>query len=462
MEPRNQIAPDAALADAASYEALVISIYDRLQTFTYWGRDMSLLGETLADNAFVVTSQASGRYTGTIRNTRNSHFNIWTTAYAAINECNTVIATIDDIDDPDQAKKDQLKGEALFLRALVYFDLARIYGYEPTKVPTTGPGAGWDKSVILRTEPVREAADAALQTRATQTEVYGQIEQDLINAGRLLPKDNEMTVFRANKGAAYALLGKIYLYWEKWDKAVVNFDSALNNTSASLMQAGDYATGFKSIPNDESFFEINFIQSVEVAGVEGVNNSAFSYTQPTGTNPLKLSTYGGMTPSAELLALYEPNDDRKGIFYVSASSTSNGVTYTWSNKYAGAGGVYTDNIKVIRLADVLLMKAEALAMLGDYSGAADLVTELRTQRNATAPVPQDASIIDFIAQERRRELFFEGSHRWFDLKRRGQPITKAAATAVGTIAYDDYRLLAPIPNAEVILNPEGLPQNPNY
>src|SRR5258708_11299075 len=217
VKPKNSVLPDAALTDAKSYEALLISVYDRYQSYTWGGRDMVLEGETLTDNAYVESSQAGGRYTGANINSRGSHFNIWE-AYPAINECSIIISTIDKITDAgSQALVKQVKGEAYFMRALSYFQLATVYGYEPTKVPATGQGAGWDKSVILRLTPVQVGADASFQSRATQTEVYQAIESDLQTAITLLSKESAHNgVYRANLGAAYALLGKVYLYWEKY------------------------------------------------------------------------------------------------------------------------------------------------------------------------------------------------------------------------------------------------------
>jgi hypothetical protein len=108
------------------------------------------------------------------------------------------------------------------------------------------------------------------------------------------------------------------------------------------------------------------------------------------------------------------------------------------------------------------MKAEALANQGFYPQAALIVVQLRTNRNATVVgVPVTSAIIDYIQDERRRELFFEG-HRWFDLKRLGRTITKPAqAPSASALVYSDYRLLAPLPSGETSLNP-ALPQNPNY
>lgn len=466
VKPLNSVDPSAALTDANSYQALLVSVYDRYQSFTWGGRDMVLLGDALADNAYVVNSQSGGRYVANNINTKGQTYNIWPEVYPAINECNILIAGVDKAKDAvgKAAFVKQLKGEALFMRALSYFQLATIYGYEPTKVPTSGQGVGFDKSAILHLDPISDAVVAAkLGSRATQTDVYNAIEADLLAAITLLPVDGGRSgVTRANLGAAYALLGKVYLYWEKWAQAEANLKLALQNTSAAKIGVGAnaYMNAFKQVIHPESLFEISYVQSVEVAGVTGVNNTNFSYTQPTVKNPLGLSTYGGMTPSAELLGLFEGTDNRLNAFYASNTATTTTV-YTWCNKYNGSGGIYTDNIKVIRYSDVILMQAEAVAMQGRYTEAQVLVKALRDDRGAVLPTPTDATIIDFIQTERRRELFFEGQ-RFFDLKRRGSPIPKPAATAVGTIAYEDFRLLAPLPNSEVILNPTGLPQNPNY
>lgn len=465
VQPRNTISSSTALTDARSFEALLISAYDRLQDFNYYGRDMLLLGEALSDNIYVETTVSGGRYNGQNVNTQGSHFstNIWTIQYQTINDLNNILKVIDArLTSPaDLAAKPQIKGEALFLRALVYFDLARIYGYEPTRVPATGPGAGFDKSVVLRLEPTLSPETAAKTPRATATDVYESIEADLQAAIALLTVDNSATAkgrYRANLGAAHALLGKVYLYWEKYAAAVTEFDAALANTSATQLTAGQYfTTGFKVAQNKEALLQLKFIQATEMSGVTGTNNSLFSYTQPNGRN--NISTFGGSTPSAELRALFLPGDDRLATFSVSATATSGGTTFNWCDKYNGADGAYTDGPVIIRYSDVLLMKAEALAEQGQYGPAQTIVNDLRAKRNTTEIAPGDATIIDFILEERRRELFFEG-HRWFDLKRKGRPVTKPVGKG-GTLAYEDNRMLAPLPTGEVTFNP-ALPQNPGY
>ncbi len=474
IQPQNQIQADRAISDANGYQASIISVYDRLQDFGWYGRDVALLGDVLADNAFV--SSANGnRYLTNNTNTRGAHYNIYSNAYSGINELNIILASIDNLDVsaiPAQALlKQQVKSEAFALRGLIYFDLARIYGYEPNTIPTTGTGAGFNKSAIIRTTPVLTNADQDIRTRATVTEVYTQIESDLKAAiasfgvySKLPGYAKPSSPFRITESATHALLGKVYLYERKYAEAVSEFDLALNSTInfSRSAAAGGYVSAFKAIPNPESLFEITFNQAVEFSGVTGVNNSLYSYTQPTGTgyNIGNQQTFGTTTASAELVALFEATDDRKAMFFSSRSATTPAI-FTWVNKYTGAGGAYTDDVPVIRYSDVILMKAEALAGQGQYAAAAALVVTLRTNRNATTvSVPTTAAIVNYIQDERRRELFFEG-HRWFDLKRLGNGITKPAATAVGTIPATDYRILAGLPAGEVTLNP-ALPQNPNY
>jgi tetratricopeptide (TPR) repeat protein len=465
VTPLNFIAPAAVTTDPALLGQVLTSAYDRMQDFTYYGNPMPLLGDVMADNIYTDSTipAGGGRYTQNNRNVSGSHFNIWALAYLAVNDCNTVIANADGLSATD-AVKNQLKGEAYGLRAMIFFDLARVYAYEPNKVPTTGLGAGFNKGIVLRILPTTDPASAGPKVRSTIAETYTQIESDFTKAIQFLPANSLTTsVFRMNKGAAYAMLGRLYLYWEKYAQAVTNFDLAFANSNAKLAAAGAYVSQFRGGLNTaatEGMMELAFNVTSEITGVVGANSTVFSYTNPTGRNGF--STFGAQTPSDELIALFEATDDRKAMFYqYGPSSTAATPLYNWCSKYAGAVGAYADNIMILRYSDVLLMKAEALASQSQYAAAAALVVTLRTNRNATTVgVPTDATISNYIQDERRRELFFEGE-RWFDLKRLGNGITKAAKTAVGSISPTDPRILANIPTGEVS-NVPGLPQNPGY
>ncbi|HEX8609409.1 MAG TPA: RagB/SusD family nutrient uptake outer membrane protein, partial [Pedobacter sp.] len=410
-------------------------------------------GDVLADNVYTELSVANGRFIGQNSNQVNSHFDIWGTAYSAINDVNTIIATIDGLNDPG---KDAVKAEALALRGLIYFDLARVYGYEPTSVAA---GNGFNLSVPLRLVPTGGLAEARQFPRATVAEVYKSIEDDFKASIALFPAGATASRLRMNKGAAYALLGRTYLYEGKWAEAVTEFDNAMNvaNTGARLATAGNYINAFKAGPNTESFFELVITPTTQLGGVTGSNESLYSYTHPNTYN--NIPTFGGQTVSDELYALFETTDDRFKMFFKYGGNSTSGTQYNWSDKYSGARALYADNPKVIRFADVLLMKAEALAEQSQFAAAAALVVQLRTNRNASITnVPVTDAIKDYIQMERRRELFFEG-HRWFDLKRKALGIPKPAKTGISTLLADDFRILAPIPNSEFLL---GLTKNPGY
>lgn len=473
IQPQNSVTPEVALSDATGYQALLISVYDRLQSYTYWGRDMALMGDALGDNIYTVTSQSGNRYNSQNVNTKSAHYNIWTNAYAAINELNIIIDGIDKLTNIPTSQvllQAQVKAEALVLRGMIYFDLARIYGYEPTNIPTTGTNANFDKSVVLRLTPTKLVGDAQMVNRSTVVQAYTQIEKDLkagiaafVATKAIAGYAKPTNPYRVTESYTHALLGKVYLYWGKNAQAVTEFDAAFDATILVARQStvGNIAGDWKKVPHPESLFELNYVQSVEVTGVTGSNDGLFTYTQPTGLNASNVATFAGQTVSAELLALYETADDRKALIFNSKTSTSGNTAYNWMNKYNGSNGPFTDNTKIMRYSDVLLMKAEALANQTLYLQASAIVVQLRTQRNATVVgVPVDATILPYIQNERRRELAFEG-HRWFDLKRIANGITKPAATAVAVIPATDSKLLAPIPSGEVTLNP-ALPQNPTY
>ncbi|MGE6221458.1 RagB/SusD family nutrient uptake outer membrane protein [Nubsella zeaxanthinifaciens] len=461
VEPKNQISDKSALSTIVGYESLLNSVYSRLIAFNYYGRDFILLGDVMADNIYTELTYANGRYIGQNSNQVNSHYNIWTTAYAAINDANIIIQTIDASADNSPAalaKKPQIKAEALALRAMLYFDLARVYGYEPTNITTAG--GGFDKSVPLRLKATLGLPDAEQTPRATVAQVYKSIEDDLRASIALFSSGATASTLRMNKGAAYGLLGKLYVYSGRWAEAVTELDNAMNtaNTAARLAGAGQYVAAFKALPNPESLFELSINAATQLGGVTGSNESLYTYTHPNGYNGI--STFGGQTVSDELRALFTTGDDRLGmIFQFGGSSAAPTPLFNWADKYSAARGAYADNPKVMRFADLLLLKAEALAGQTQYASAATVVTQLRAARNATGvTVPTDINVVNFIQQERRRELFFEG-HRWFDLKRLAGGITKPAKTGVGTIVATDFKLLAPIPNAEQLL---GIPKNPGY
>ena len=437
VEPANNVPPNTATDNIAGVKSILTSVYARLQGVDLYGNKLILLPDLMADNAR--SSQPAVNRTGEASNAIGSHMGNWAESYQAINETNYAIASARALVEKEGTVANRYLGEALFLRALLYFDLSRVFSYEPGKYVN-----GFDTGVVLRTEPTRTAGEALPKERAKVEEVYAQIEKDLQEAITILAQHGQTGPYAANRAGAEALLAKVYLYWSKWSNAITQASAALSHTSTRLAEANEVAGMFAKAPNVESIFEINYDAATETLWV---NDCTACYTWPSGT-------WFAMWPSAELLALFEAGDARAALY----PTTAAGVRY--ANKYTYARGTWTDNQPVIRYADVLLMRAEAYAENGQGPLALADLNALRAKRNASALNVTGAALVGAIQDERRRELAFEGS-RWFDLKRRGQNITKPAFGSNPIVQYTDFRILAPIPATQV-QNNAMLKQNPGY
>lgn len=447
VQPKQSIAADAALTDFASVNAISISLYSRASSFVYYGQRMLIAPDVLADN-YTTTANPGGRYVQERLNAPNAHLtDLWATLYPAINEANFILANADRVT-AAQADKDALKGQAFFMRALFYHDMARVYSYEPGFTVN-----GWSEGVVIRTLPTDDVSKADFKPRSSIAEVYTLIENDLKQATTLLPNAvGSARVFRASKGAAFALLARVYLYQRKWAEAEQAATDAIANkqSATNLATAANYITSFASVPTGESMFELDYLPA-NYTTVDGINNSM---------NSLSQKTVGGVfsvRATAELLNSFEAGDVRRTAF---AETLDGGAMVSYSLKFPAHKGNFFNNIPVIRLSEVYLIRAEARAQQNKTTLAQDDLSAIRTRRGLAA-VPTTTvgtALLDLVFNERRVELNLEG-HRFFDFKRRGLDIRKPAG--VPTLPYSDFRVLAPLPQAQTILNPL-IKQNPGY
>jgi starch-binding outer membrane protein, SusD/RagB family len=437
-EPADAIDPEVAQENIQGIEAILTSVYNRLQSEWRFGREVTLGPDVLADN----TDQhptTSGRYDGMAVNSQGSHITFWNTAYLTISETNFVIEGAQEIEGVPQETRDRILGEGLFQRGHAYFDLARNYGYEPGREVN-----GFDESAVIRTEPTRDLGDADMRARSSNVEVYNQALSDLEQAADLLQADDR-GVFYANYAAANALLSRIHLYLENWQEAIDYADIALDAAGIELLDSEEdfIANPFdQSPPNAESIYEIN-IDPVEES--LGSNIGLCPYTNPRH--------WHDVIPSQNLLDIFDEGDYRIHLF----DEHTDGYPFTL--KWNCSTGNVDDNVPVIRVAELYLIKAEAHAELNQLPQALDHLETLQTARGLTRfESANQAEIIDEIMVERRRELNFEG-HRFYDLKRRAMDIPKQAGAT--TVPYEDFRILAPIAQSEADNNP-NLNQNPGY
>ncbi len=461
-QPKQSVTPEVALGSLPLYRNLLSGAYNRLQGAAAYGQTQILAPEALGDNAVIATN--TGRYTGEVVNAIGAGVGGWNTWYSLVNDANFIIESVDAVPnrtDEDNNLKAQIKAEALFLRGLAFFNLARIYSYEP------GVGS-FDLGIVLRTTPTRTPADAAPKARSTRAETYAQIISDL-NAARagfqtaLAGADATLgrNVYLGSLAGTEALLSRVHLYARDWANAEALATAAIASApgqtragagaragGAVLTTSATHVASFSRQPNPESFFEV-LISNNTTEGL-GVNTALNSLTTPTAAG------FFSLRPSPELLATYETGDVRLGLFLPIGTTTNRYI-----NKFPGSLGNYADNIPVIRYAEVLLNRAEARAEQGNTTGALADLNLLRANRGLTASTATGAGVLGAVLLERRRELAFEG-HRFFDLKRRGLSIDKPASLAVGTIPFGDFRFLSSIPSDQVQLSGGVLAQNPGY
>jgi hypothetical protein len=348
----------------------------------------------------------------------------------------------------EQEQLDLLLGECKFLRALGHFDLVRLY------CQPYNQGAGRDQLGI----PVMLESEIGMPSRDDLGTVYDQVVADLLDAEEYLPyvstNEGADPAGWATKYAAQALLARVYLYMGEWQKAADYATMVINNFPGRLYTPEEFTTWDEGgVWGVDDAVEVIF----EVYGDEGNsthgNWDVISYIlSPEG--------YGDVGASLDLYNQYEDTDVRKGLFTNSADYPND----YWSLKYPGkapSGNLREDNIVVLRLSEMYLIRAEGLLNGATVAGATaeDDLNAIRTQRNAT---PVSSPALADVYTERMLELCFEG-HQVFDLARTGRGLQRVdfSGAVNQNIPFPDYRWAMPIPQAEIDAN-DNMVQNPEY
>lgn len=465
---RNGLTPELALSDVNGYQQFLMSPYRRLFNFGYYGQTATLVPDVLADNMYIINN--TGRFVSEYSNAVGAHVDIWGSVYQPINDCNYILSKVDEVRNTTNFfQVSRIKAEARFLRALCYHDLAKVYGYEPGNERN-----GWNKSVVNRLVPTIQPSDADKRDRATNEEIYKQIETDLLTSLKLLDTipagnafKNVTPPFRVNQPAVTALLARVYLYWGKYKKADSLATRVISGLAGGTYTLQTSTAGYFSVFNNgeaagrESIFELN-IAVDDVAAGDRTNNALASMTTSFGLNVL-----GASQSLVDDFNSSAPTDIRVGtvISTIPLGNSSTGFpVYTiskWNGEKSQGSGV--ENIQIIRFPEMHLIAAEAKARLGDEAGAkANLIT-LRTARLGAANANVTASgsaLLDLILKERRLEFFAEG-HRFYDLKRFGKDIMSPTSNGSVKLLNSDYRFLARIDPFEINLNSKII-QNPGY
>ncbi|WP_439151923.1 RagB/SusD family nutrient uptake outer membrane protein [Winogradskyella sp.] len=445
------------------YQQALIAAYDLLQS-TYLN---VMLGEIASDNTLAGGENANDvpgiqEIDDMIHTPINQQLrDIWSWMYAGVNRANYIMEFQDKTDFPG---KEGVLAQARFLRAYYYFELVKWFGDVPFVV---------DRRL--------QFGDQFSIDRTPKAEIYEQIEADLIFATDNLPYVQAQTG-RVTKGAAQALLGKVYLYQEKFGESATVLEDLIDNGPYDLLT--DYSTMFENDNenNIESVFEVQYTD-IEGAGFgclqcsEGNVAVGFNGIR-TYNGPVFESGFSFNVPTQEVVDEFEDGDNRleTAILDIEAWAADTGATYTegfehtgyYNRKYISRQGdlntgdanlTNPNNYRAIRFADVLLMAAEALNRGGiSDTRAQNYLNRVRerafgnSDNNVSAT---GAALTDAIYQERRVELVGEG-HHFFDLVRTGR-----AAAEIDGFQSGKHELF-PIPLVEIQLAGNQWDQNPGY
>jgi len=438
LSPKSQRNVASFYKSESDFRTAVNGAYDALQLNGTYGKNFVLMLEMRADNTengggasgLAASLEAIDKFN--IVTTAEEIEQTWSDSYKGINRCNRIIDNIDNADF-DQNKRDQYKGEALFIRSLLYYDMAVIFGNIP-----------------LKTDVTSTPNDKVNQVSADQ--IYSQIVGDLQTAIGLLPAtysgDN---IGRATSWAAKSLLGKVQLTMGSKTDAATTLQDVVNNGPYSLLS--DYANlwGPSNENNAESVFEVQF-----KAGGIGEGSAYTDMFTPLGTVG---GVGGGNAPqqvTTDIHNSFENGDER---FSVSINDTAATSTGWWVPKYASTPFGPLDagnNWYVMRYADVLLMLAEAVGEPNGYQ----YINQVR-DRAGLGPVSaaEPGTYAEKLLHERRVEFAFEGQ-RWPDLLRFGMA-KQIMAAQLGT-SQDQVHLLYPIPQREIDVAPDQMQQNSEF
>ncbi|WP_231862305.1 RagB/SusD family nutrient uptake outer membrane protein [Rufibacter sp. DG15C] len=466
LDPISDLTADNAYKSANDAEAALVGVYESFQA-EYYIWDNLVFSEILSDNYYAGGDNAEIFAVDNINITpTNSRlWNNWSQIYNAISKANVVLQKVPLITDPKltDARKAQILGEAAFLRAYHYYQLVKLWGGVP-----------------LVLEPVNSLDPATTQKpKATEVEVYNQIVTDLMFAlDNRLPDtyggDASVNKARATKGAANALLAKAWAQRpdRDYNKVLQYADAVISSpASYSLLPTFTHLFDGTHYNNAESILEVQFTGGTEA-------NWGPQMLLPPSLSGDTWRKF--MTPSHDLVNAYDAEKDnvRKNttILFENAPwadefwSVSTGGSVPFAYRWKSANGWASTNRQYIfRLADIILLKAEALNELGrleDAKTALNLVRKRVNLANTTANSKE--SMRTAILNERRLELAQEGQ-RWDDLRRFGvtaQVMGNLNEIDLRTNTRKDYsvkahELFLPIPQSEINRNP-NLVQNPGY
>lgn len=429
--PQSQLTATTVFADYSTADAALADIYAKMRdTGIFYGAgglsfqlghysdELSWLGSPVASTYFF--------YSNALLPANTAVAEYWSSCYNQIYAANAVLEGSGASSSLSSTDKEKLKGEALFIRALLHFYLVNLFGDIPYITAT-------------------EYKSNSTAHKIPVSRVYELIQSDLKDAVAMLQSGEDSGYrVRPGKTAASALLSRVYLYSGLWAEAANSASSVLNETERYTLEN----------PNKV------FLKESKETIWQLQSSFAGKNTDEASVFILQSAPPAGAYLNQNLIDAFSAGDLRK--MHWTGSVTDGGMTWYYARKYKenNSTPVSVEYSVILRLAEQYLIRSEARAHQGDIIGAAEDLNEIRHRAglgDTTAFTEQH--LIDAVHDERRLELFTEHGHRFFDLKRSGQVNSVLAAIKPGWNTSD---LFFPLPKSELELNPNLLPQNNGY
>lgn len=443
--PYNQIAFDVAITNESDMQTALNGAYASLRDADLFGRTLLLDGDLMADNVAIAINNSNrylGDYNYSYTVTFGNALNTWSDAYNTILRVNNIINA-----NVSGAGASQLRGEALTLRAIMYFYLVNYFA-KPYTVAPASPGV----PIVLQYNPSLRPA------RSTVAEVYTRMETDLNEAFTLMTNTTKNSSY-ITKYVARAFLAKVLLFKGDWEGAKTAALDVVNNGGYTLVPAanfaGYWANATPTTTKAETIFEV---QNDNVSNTTPANDALPYFYDQTG--------YGDAFAVDALYNLYSATDVRRQLIEPGVRA---GQPINIVRKYPNVNNAAEkDDYKILRYADVLLILAEAYARTNDEANARLRLNQVAQQRDPSFAgySSSGATLINDIINERRKELAFEGQ-RYLDLLRLNLDVVRVnlngnyGGTVPLLLEASNPKRQWPIPQSERDANP-NIEQNPGY
>lgn len=466
VQPTKDANANTAIATVEDAQVSINGIMNTMASSSYYGRNFTLYGDIKGGDMTIYSTGRGldGLYSYVQSPSSGSYSGYWEIGFNCLMQINNLIENIDRLEESGVTGFSYYKGEALSLRALVFFDMVRLYGL-PYNYKKTAYGIP-NVTTIL---------DASAQlTRATVAENYSQIISDLTDGATLMSSNKAPVNGYMSYYGNIALQARVKLYMEDYDGAFTAAKEVIDSKKYTLYKPSDWVASWSKQFGSESIFEIG-IDEVADLKTNSLSFYLMRYQQQKNAQGWFLASNYFLTRLGE-----DPTDVRWGImdndeYWMENNVEHKGACY----KYSGSTSLYGDgkstftavNVKVIRLSEVYLIASEAALHKStpDKELAANYLNEIRKRAAALAPATAATITDDMILNERSKEFYGEGQ-RFFDMLRMNKtieynddmlsvPVTGRAKSIDRTYS----KIVLPIPQDEINANPAlASQQNEGY